>query len=226
MEYNERDASVSYQSPEQPMPSNQAQPQAQAQVQDQPQPSAYVGTQPGQEIPQQPVTYFVDQATGQMYYGVAPQQSQTLNPIQPPNPAQYVLYAAPQQTAQPSEPLQQPVQEPVQQSAAQQESASDQATAQAAAAQPDYSQVLKSVEDFAQGNATVSDVVKDFYTQTAQDDQFWKGAIVGAAVAVLLTSDSVRQAMGSTFASLFAGIAGGKAGAEASGQSEKSAAQE
>ncbi len=167
--------------------------------------SPYV--QPAQGTFQQPVAYFVDQATGQMYYGVAPQQSQTLNPIQPPNPAQYVLYAAPQQ--------------PFQQAAAQQEPVSDQGSAQAAA-QPDYSQVLKSVEDFAQGNATVSDVIKDFYAQTAQDDQFWKGAIVGAAAAVLLTSDSVRQAMAATFGSLFAGMAG----AETADESGESAAHD
>ncbi len=210
MEHNEQEANSSYQQSEQAIPSNQAQFQQ----------STYPGIQPGQEIPQQPVTYFVDQATGQMYYGIAPQQSQVFNPVQPPNPAQYVLYAAPQQSANPSVTLQQP--EP--QYTAQQEPVSDQSATQAPS-QPDYSQLLKSVEDFAQGNATVSDVIKDFYTQTAQDDQFWKGAIVGAAAAVLLTSDSVRQSMGKTFGSLFAGIGGATAGAEAAVQSGESSSQ-
>ncbi len=181
MEYNEQEIHGSHQQPEQPVPPNQ-------------------GAQPTL----QPVTYFVDQATGQMYYGVAPQQSQMFNPIQPPNPAQYVLYAAPQQaTAQTAAP-QQP---------AQQGGAPDQATAQAATP-PDYSRLLQSVEDFAQGKASVSDVIKDFYTQTAQDDQFWKGAIVGAAAAALLNSDSVRQSLGKTFAGLFAGLAGAGAAAK------------
>ncbi len=69
--------------------------------------------------------------------------------------------------------------------------------------QPNYSRLLKSVEAFAQGNATVSDVIKDLYTETARNDQFWKGALVGAAAAVLLTSEPVKQGMGKTFASMF-----------------------
>jgi len=69
----------------------------------------------------------------------------------------------------------------------------------------DYSQVLKSVEAFAEGEASVADVVKNLYATTAQDDQFWKGAIVGAAAAVLLTNESVRSTMGKTISSLFPG---------------------
>nr|WP_319490407.1 hypothetical protein [uncultured Desulfobacter sp.] len=69
--------------------------------------------------------------------------------------------------------------------------------------QPDYAQIIKSVEDFAEGDASVADVVKTLWTETSQDDQFWKGAVVGAAAAVLLTSGPVRGAMGKTFGSLF-----------------------
>lgn len=69
--------------------------------------------------------------------------------------------------------------------------------------QPDFAQIVKSVEEFAEGDATVADVVKTLWTETSQDDQFWKGAVVGAAAAVLLTSGSVRGAMGKTFGSLF-----------------------
>ena len=68
---------------------------------------------------------------------------------------------------------------------------------------PDYAQVIKSVEQFAQGDASVGDVIKTLYTNTAQDDQFWKGAIVGAAAAVLLTSGSVGKSLEKTFSSLF-----------------------
>lgn len=68
---------------------------------------------------------------------------------------------------------------------------------------PDYGEVIKSVEQFAEGDATIADVVKTLYTNTAQDDQFWKGAIVGAAAAVLLTSGPVGEAMGNTFGKIF-----------------------
>jgi len=76
--------------------------------------------------------------------------------------------------------------------------------------QPDYAQIVKSVEDFADGDATVADVVKTLWTETSQDDQFWKGAVVGAAAAFLLNSGSMRDAMGKTFGSLL-----GKNGADA-----------
>ena len=69
--------------------------------------------------------------------------------------------------------------------------------------QPDYAQIIKSVEDFAEGDASVADVVKTLWAETAQDDQFWKGAVVGAAAAALLTSETMRGAMGKTFGSLF-----------------------
>ncbi|WP_321418882.1 hypothetical protein [uncultured Desulfobacter sp.] len=81
--------------------------------------------------------------------------------------------------------------------------------------QPDYAQIVKSVEEFAEGDATVADVVKTLWTETSQDDQFWKGAVVGAAAAVLLTSGPVRGAMGKTFGSLF-GQNGADAAASAS----------
>lgn len=77
--------------------------------------------------------------------------------------------------------------------------------------QPDFAQIVKSVEEFAEGDATVADVVKTLWTETSQDDQFWKGAVVGAAAAVLLTSGPVRGAMDKTFGSLF-----GKNAADAS----------
>lgn len=101
-------------------------------------------------------------------------QGQTVQP--PPRNDQYIYYTA--QTP----PNQEPAPEP---------------------RQPDYAQIIKSVEDFAEGDASVADVVKTLWTETAQDDQFWKGAVVGAAAAVLLTNDTVRGAMGKTFGTLF-----------------------
>ena len=52
----------------------------------------------------------------------------------------------------------------------------------------------------------MADVVKTLYTNTSQDDQLWKGAIVGAATAVLLTSTPVREAMGKTLGGVFPGL--------------------
>ncbi len=68
--------------------------------------------------------------------------------------------------------------------------------------QPDYTQIIKSVENFAEGDASVSDVVKTLWTETSQDDQFWKGAIIGAVAAVLFTSETIRGAMGKAFGSI------------------------
>jgi hypothetical protein len=115
----------------------------------------------------------MDPATGQLYYAMPP-QGQPVQP--PPQNGQYVYYTA---QAPPEPP---PAAEPH---------------------QPDYAQIVKSVEDFAEGDATVADVVKTLWTETSQDDQFWKGAVVGAAAAFLLTSGPVRGAMGKTFGSLF-----------------------
>ncbi len=82
----------------------------------------------------------------------------------------------------------------------------EQIAAQQAAAQQRYGVVVNSVEKFIEGEATVSDVVKTLYANTSQDDQLWKGVIVGAAAAVLLTSTPVREAMGKTLGGLFPGL--------------------
>ncbi len=79
------------------------------------------------------------------------------------------------------------------------------AAAQAASTQR-YGQVINSVEQFLEGEATVSDVVKTLYTNTTADDQLWKGVIVGAAAAVLLTSEPVRKVMGQTLGGVFPGL--------------------
>lgn len=78
--------------------------------------------------------------------------------------------------------------------------------ARQAAAQQRHGQIIHSVEQFIEGNATVSDVVKTLYVNTTNDDQLWKGVIVGAAAAVLLTSKPVRQAMGKTLGGVFPGL--------------------
>ncbi|MBM9612831.1 hypothetical protein JWJ90_00865 [Desulfobulbus rhabdoformis] len=82
----------------------------------------------------------------------------------------------------------------------------EQAAARQALEQQRYGQIMHSFEQFMQGEATVSDVVKTLYTNTAQYDQLWKGALVGAAATFLLTSRPAREAMGKTFGSVFPGV--------------------
>ncbi len=88
----------------------------------------------------------------------------------------------------------------------QQQPTPEQLAAQQAEAQQRYGLIVNSVEQFLEGEATVSDVVKTLYTTTSQDDQLWKGVAVGAAAAVLLTSGPVREAMGKTLGGLFPGL--------------------
>ncbi len=143
-------------------------------------------TQPQQsQIPSQ--TVVTDPVTGQLYLST-PQGLVRLEPVQGlpaggPPPPQYTAGTAQQQTYSQVPPTDAP---------------------KAA----DYTQIIKSVEAFAEGDATVADVVKTLYTETAQDDQFWKGAVVGAAATVLLTSDTIRGAMGKTLTGLFGAVAG------------------
>ncbi len=68
-----------------------------------------------------------------------------------------------------------------------------------------YSQMAQSVEQFLDGRATVGDVVKTVSANIAHDENLWKGAMVGAAAAVLLTSKPVREAMGKTVDGVFGG---------------------
>ena len=133
------------------------------------------------EQPQQtynlPPGYAYDPASGQVFY-VGPAMQQ---PVQP-------TFAQPGVYAQPQQPDLEQI-----------------AAAQAASTQR-YGQVINSVEQFLEGEATVSDVVKTLYTNTAADDQLWKGVIVGAAAAVLLTSEPVRKVMGQTLGGVFPGL--------------------
>ncbi len=82
----------------------------------------------------------------------------------------------------------------------------EQAAARQAMEQQRYGQIVHSFEQFMQGEATVSDVVKTLYANTAQHEQLWKGALVGAAASILLTSKPVREAMGKTFGSVLPGL--------------------
>ncbi|PIE68422.1 MAG: hypothetical protein CSA21_07535 [Deltaproteobacteria bacterium] len=87
----------------------------------------------------------------------------------------------------------------------QQQPTPEQLAAQQAEAQQRYGQIMQSVEQFLGGEATVSDVVKTLYATTSQNDQLWKGFLVGAAAAVLLSNGPVREMMGKSLGGLFPG---------------------
>lgn len=82
----------------------------------------------------------------------------------------------------------------------------EEVAAMQAAEQQKYAQVVGSVEQFLAGDATVADVVKTMYVNMSQNDNLWKGVLVGAAAAIVLTSDPVKDAMGKTIGGLFPGL--------------------
>lgn len=152
-----------------------------------------------------PPGYAIDPATGQIVF---------VGPVYPQPAYQPPVYQQPvyQQPVYQQPPAPQPGVVYVQTETA------EQVAARQAMEQQRYGQILQSFEQFVQGEATISDVVKTLYTNTAQYDQLWKGALVGAAATVLLTSKPVREAMGKTFGTVFPGFksqqpASGKASA-------------
>ncbi len=156
------------------------------------QPSA----QPQQTTQQLPPGYAVEPGTGRIVFtGQVYQHPQQMyqQPQQPVYPQPGVVYM-PQPTP-------------------------EELAAQQAAAQQRYGMIVNSVEQFMAGEATVSDVVKTLYTTTSQDDQLWKGVVVGAAAAVLLTSAPVREAMGKTLGGLFPGLKNAENAGKAAGTS-------
>lgn len=86
----------------------------------------------------------------------------------------------------------------------------EQIAARQAEAQQRHGQIMRSFEQFVEGDATISDVVRTLYANTAHNEQLWKGVLVGAAAAVLLTSKPARDALGKTFVNLFGGTQDGR----------------
>lgn len=140
---------------------------------------------------QQPVYTFMDPATGQLYYSHTPPVMQQQPPL--PQKNAYVQQSASETVVAPEQPQQAPP--------------------------PNYGQVMTAVEEFAEGDASVGDVLKTLYATTAQDDQFWKGALVGAAATILLTSETVRGAMGKTLGAI---MGAGTTAAAATGDGKES----
>jgi len=82
----------------------------------------------------------------------------------------------------------------------------EQLAARQAEEQQRNAQLVQTFEQFLGGELSVTDVVKNLYLQTSREDQLWKGVLVGAAAAVLLTSGPVKNAMAKTLDELFPGL--------------------
>jgi len=133
-----------------------------------------------------PPGYAIDSATGRVVLLTPPpQQAFFQTPLM-----QQPLYAAPPPPGVVFVPAETP----------------EQAAERQAMEQQRHGLIIQSFERFLQGEATVSDVVKTLYTNTAQHDQLWKGVLVGAAATVLLTSKPVREAMKKTIGTILPGF--------------------
>ncbi len=66
-----------------------------------------------------------------------------------------------------------------------------------------YGQMMDMLGRFLNGEADMGDVVNGFFSLDFQNDQFWKGALVGAAVTLLLTNESVQKGLAGTLGSIF-----------------------
>jgi hypothetical protein len=67
-----------------------------------------------------------------------------------------------------------------------------------------YGQMIDTVGRFLNGEANMGEVVDGLFSLNFQDDQFWKGAVVGAVAALLLTSETVQSGLTKTVGTIFA----------------------
>ncbi|MDL1959423.1 MAG: hypothetical protein LWX01_05335 [Deltaproteobacteria bacterium] len=67
-----------------------------------------------------------------------------------------------------------------------------------------YGQMIDTVGRFLNGEANVGEVVNGLFSLNFQDDQFWKGAVVGAVAALLLTNETVQSGLTKTVGTIFA----------------------
>ncbi len=66
-----------------------------------------------------------------------------------------------------------------------------------------FGQVADMVGRFLKGEANTDDIVNGLFSLNFRDDQFWKGAIAGVIVAMLLSSDMVKQGLAKSFGAVF-----------------------
>ena len=62
-----------------------------------------------------------------------------------------------------------------------------------------FGQVADMMGRFLNGEATMGDMVNGLFNLNFRDDQFWKGAVVGAVAALLLNSDTVKGSLAGIF---------------------------
>jgi hypothetical protein len=74
-----------------------------------------------------------------------------------------------------------------------------------------FGQMADMVGRFLNGEATTADIVNGLFSLNFRDDQFWKGALLGAVAVLIFNSGAVQQGAGKLF---------GKGSAEAKTSSE------
>lgn len=64
-----------------------------------------------------------------------------------------------------------------------------------------FGQMADMVGRFLKGEATTADMVNGLFSLNFRDDQFWKGALLGAVAILVFNSDAVHQGLGKLFGS-------------------------
>lgn len=64
-----------------------------------------------------------------------------------------------------------------------------------------FGQMADMVGRFLKGEATTTDMVNGLFSLNFRDDQFWKGALLGAVAVLIFNSDAVHQGLGKLFRS-------------------------
>ena len=72
-----------------------------------------------------------------------------------------------------------------------------------------YGQMTDMVGRFLNGDANAGDMVDGLLNLNFRDNQFWKGAVVGAVTTFLLTSETVKESLAKTAAAVFSTAQGG-----------------
>jgi len=64
-----------------------------------------------------------------------------------------------------------------------------------------FGQMADMVGRFLKGEATTADMVNGLFSLNFRDDQFWKGALLGAVAVLIFNSGAVQQGVGKLFGS-------------------------
>ena len=62
-----------------------------------------------------------------------------------------------------------------------------------------FGQMADMVGRLLKGEATTADMVNGLFSLNFRDDQFWKGALLGAVAILIFNSDAVHQGLGKFF---------------------------